>query len=581
MNILLVNPNNRIQSPFSGIEPPLWAGLIAGDYLKQGKTVYILDAEALDMSVESTVREIRLMNPQKVIFVVMGSNPSVSSTPKMVATKKLVDVLIGDYPMYVTGLHPSALPHQTKDELGIEVLRGKVFEGTPDIPFHLLPMDRYRAHVWHCLDGSPRSPYASVYTSLNCPYNCVVEGTSVQISGSDNRQHELNIEDIYNTNKKIKGYRDKVIDVDILYGKEHKVNELIEISLPDGRKLYVTPEHLVFTKRGYVRADSLTEQDEVLTTYTFFKDKTLKICPYCGKEMLMRSKQVYCSISCKAKAQPRDYAKGEKSVTKRPEVREKIRLSKLGDNNPMKRADVVQKMIQTSRANGRYNESSVRLKQLHKDGKVPRSVMSPAARVNISETMKINNPMFNPAIVAKSRAVFKERYNTGIIPKMIRTPEQRLSYSLSKLGDKNPMKNPETAKKHGVKQSIIMKKIWRERYDELVACKPRGMYHSGWRGGRSSYGSRFNNNLKSKVKERDGYICQLCQISEFESLLKYNTKLCVHHIDYSKKNNIITNLLTLCNPCNIKVNYDREYWEVRFASIFNQNTNYEVGNNED
>ena len=33
-------------------------------------------------------------------------------------------------------------------------------------------MDRYRAHNWHCLDGSPRSPYASVYTSLGCPFNC-------------------------------------------------------------------------------------------------------------------------------------------------------------------------------------------------------------------------------------------------------------------------------------------------------------------------------------------------------------------------------------------------------------------------
>jgi anaerobic magnesium-protoporphyrin IX monomethyl ester cyclase len=36
----------------------------------------------------------------------------------------------------------------------------------------LLPMDRYRAHNWQCFDGSPRQPYAAIYTSLGCPYSC-------------------------------------------------------------------------------------------------------------------------------------------------------------------------------------------------------------------------------------------------------------------------------------------------------------------------------------------------------------------------------------------------------------------------
>jgi anaerobic magnesium-protoporphyrin IX monomethyl ester cyclase len=36
----------------------------------------------------------------------------------------------------------------------------------------LLPMDKYRAHNWQVLDGSPRQPYASIMTSLNCPYAC-------------------------------------------------------------------------------------------------------------------------------------------------------------------------------------------------------------------------------------------------------------------------------------------------------------------------------------------------------------------------------------------------------------------------
>jgi radical SAM superfamily enzyme YgiQ (UPF0313 family) len=33
-------------------------------------------------------------------------------------------------------------------------------------------MANYRAHNWHCLDGSSRQPYAALYTTLGCPYHC-------------------------------------------------------------------------------------------------------------------------------------------------------------------------------------------------------------------------------------------------------------------------------------------------------------------------------------------------------------------------------------------------------------------------
>jgi radical SAM superfamily enzyme YgiQ (UPF0313 family) len=39
--------------------------------------------------------------------------------------------------------------------------------------WHLLPMERYRAHNWQCFgDLGRRQPYASIYTSLGCPYKC-------------------------------------------------------------------------------------------------------------------------------------------------------------------------------------------------------------------------------------------------------------------------------------------------------------------------------------------------------------------------------------------------------------------------
>lgn len=172
LDLLTVNPNNRIVSPFAAIEPPLWAGLIASNYRNQGKEVRMLDAEALDWSTEATAMEIVVQQPRQVLIVVMGNNPSVSSTPKMKATKALIEMLPQDYNIKVTGLHPSAVPYETEKELGVSVLEGKVFEGTPDMPWELLPMDKYKAHNWHCLDSSPRSPYGVVYTSLGCPFDC-------------------------------------------------------------------------------------------------------------------------------------------------------------------------------------------------------------------------------------------------------------------------------------------------------------------------------------------------------------------------------------------------------------------------
>ena len=42
----------------------------------------------------------------------------------------------------------------------------------PGVAWDLLPMDRYRAHNWHCLGGHDRQPYAALYTTLGCPYHC-------------------------------------------------------------------------------------------------------------------------------------------------------------------------------------------------------------------------------------------------------------------------------------------------------------------------------------------------------------------------------------------------------------------------
>ena len=42
----------------------------------------------------------------------------------------------------------------------------------PEVAWDLLPMEKYRAHNWHCFGQLGRQPYAALYTTLGCPYRC-------------------------------------------------------------------------------------------------------------------------------------------------------------------------------------------------------------------------------------------------------------------------------------------------------------------------------------------------------------------------------------------------------------------------
>lgn len=79
-----------------------------------------------------------------------------------------------------------------------------------------------------------------------------------------------------------------------------------------------------------------------------------------------------------------------------------------------------------------------------------------------------------------------------------------------------------------------------------------------WKGGISNlpYSFDFNKELKELIRKRDNYKCQLCGMPECENI----NKLCIHHIDYDKKNCSPDNLITLCGKCNPKVNFKRDYW---------------------
>jgi len=226
-DIVLIKANNQkkiyqdLSRDFTGIEPPLWLALLAAYLRNKGFSVGVIDAEAENLDAQETVEKAKGYRPLLLAVVVSGTNPSASTINMpgagdvLTAAKKVA----GDVPRVICGLHPSALPERTlkeesadflvegegftpleqllealrsgaslDDDLKIKGLwlkrKGKIASNPraenmndlgilPMPAWDLLPMERYRAHNWHCFDDvDRRQPYAVIYTSLGCPYNC-------------------------------------------------------------------------------------------------------------------------------------------------------------------------------------------------------------------------------------------------------------------------------------------------------------------------------------------------------------------------------------------------------------------------
>ncbi len=146
-----------------------------------------------------------------------------------------------------------------------------------------------------------------------------------------------------------------------------------------------------------------------------------------------------------------------------------------------------------------------------------------------------------------------------------RSDENKQKRSEASKGKKNPFYGKKHTPKSRKKISIAGKgrKHTPETCQKMSKSRS-GEKHPNWQGGKSSepYGKEFNKKLKNEIRKRDGNKCQLC------SKRKYKKELAVHHIDYDKKNNEPTNLISLCrNPCHSRTNGNRKYWEKYFKNV--------------
>lgn len=225
VDLVLVNPGGRariyqsLAGSLTAIEPPVWAGLMASFVRGRGRRVAIVDANAEELGPEEAAARAVAMRPRLVGVVVYGHQPSASTQvmPGAGAVAAALKDLEPALPVILVGGHAAALPERTLREERADFVAGgeglhtlvelldaleageedfarvrglwfrdgagtrsgppaplvaDVDEQMPGVAWDLLPMERYRAHNWHCFGEPSRQPYAALYTTLGCPYHC-------------------------------------------------------------------------------------------------------------------------------------------------------------------------------------------------------------------------------------------------------------------------------------------------------------------------------------------------------------------------------------------------------------------------
>lgn len=232
LDLVLVHPGGRRQvyqtlaDDLTAVEPPLWCRLIADYCRKRGHSVAIIDSEAEGLDPPAVAARIAALDPRLAALIVYGHQPSAStqSMPAAGAVARAIKETAPDRPIIIVGGHVAALPERTLREEAVDfaatgegpvtveallrALKAQEPEHPASVPglaywaetedgereprrtppaplvedldrdltgdaWDLLPMDKYRAHNWQCFGAmGSRMPYASIYTTLGCPYKC-------------------------------------------------------------------------------------------------------------------------------------------------------------------------------------------------------------------------------------------------------------------------------------------------------------------------------------------------------------------------------------------------------------------------
>ena len=228
LDILFVQPNasekiyQGLSTNHSAIEPPIWAAMLANHCRVNNFGAQILDCEVEMLSWDDSATTINDINPRVVCFVVYGQQPSASSQNMSgaIGTANLLKKLNPNIKTLFVGGHISALPLSVLAESSVDMVcqnegvytisnllktdlstqqlklvkglgyklngnsvlnppemivpRSRLEHDLPGMAWDLLPdIKKYRTAGWHSWSNNTEpAPFASLYTSLGCPYKC-------------------------------------------------------------------------------------------------------------------------------------------------------------------------------------------------------------------------------------------------------------------------------------------------------------------------------------------------------------------------------------------------------------------------
>ncbi len=235
MDVLFINPGSSkdvyqsLSTDYAGIGTPYWALLLSQSCRSRGYDVRILDILAEKLLISDAVERVKNLNPRLITICVYGENVN-SGTTQMSGAVRLVNALKENgvkIPISFVGSHVQALPYKVlSEEPNIDIIftnegvyslwnilkldyltdkeqletingigfikNGKPILTQPEkivpnermdldlpgyawdlLPYKEKPFDLYRSPMWHGeYDHDKRSPYAALYTSLGCVFQC-------------------------------------------------------------------------------------------------------------------------------------------------------------------------------------------------------------------------------------------------------------------------------------------------------------------------------------------------------------------------------------------------------------------------
>ncbi|MGC9603067.1 MAG: cobalamin-dependent protein [Minisyncoccia bacterium] len=225
LDVVMIAPGDNVEiyqelgNRQSACENPIWAGLLATFLRKKNISSSIIDAYVERLDPKEVASRVADINPELVAIVCYGHNPS-ASTQVMPSAGRIARAIKEADPnlkIIMIGGHVAALPEKTLNEECVDFVctgegpytlldlteaikvretdyrkvRGLIYKSDDElvttspaplvknlneemngIAWDLLPMNLYRTNLWHSYGDLIRQPYASIYTTLGCPYHC-------------------------------------------------------------------------------------------------------------------------------------------------------------------------------------------------------------------------------------------------------------------------------------------------------------------------------------------------------------------------------------------------------------------------